>query len=236
MNPIILIPTYNERENITRIVPLIFSSLPDATVMVIDDNSPDGTGNEVETMQTTFPHLILYARAKKAGLGSAYMDAFQKVFNEYPGADIICTMDADLSHDPQMLPTMLEAMAECDVVIGSRYVKGGRIVGWELWRKLLSFCGNRYCRTVTRLPIRDCSSGFICMRKNILRQIDFSDFDTSGYAFLMYLKYKLWQLEARIKEVPICFTNRIQGESKLSMNIIHEGILLPWKLIGKKKR
>lgn len=233
MKTIILLPTYNEANNIGVIIPQIFEALPDVQVMVVDDNSPDGTAEVVKTLQTTYSNLSLHQRPGKEGLGKAYLDAFQKVLID-PSIEAVWTMDADLSHNPKYLPEMLAAMANHDFVIGSRYIIGGSVVGWEKWRQFLSWGGNHYCRLVTRLPIRDCTTGYGCIRATTLRQIDFSDFDASGYAFLMYLKYKIWQQGARILEIPICFTNRISGESKISSSIIHEGILLPWKLIKKQ--
>lgn len=232
MKTIILVPTYNERENILRLIPQIFTIAPDVQVMVIDDHSPDGTARSVEELAETYPHLTLYRRPGKEGLGRAYMDAFKKILEE-TDCEVICTMDADLSHDPNHLSSMLRAIETHDIVIGSRYVPGGSIIGWESWRKLLSSWGNRYCRLVTRIPIRDCTTGFTAMRASFLRKINFSDFDTSGYAFLIYLKYKFWKLGARMCEVPICFRNRITGESKISTRIIQEGLFLPWRLIKK---
>lgn len=234
-NTVILIPTYNEKENITQIIPRIFEFAPSVSVMVIDDNSPDGTAQTVEQMQSKFPNLSLYKRIKKEGLGRAYMDAFKKVLTERPDTKFICTMDADLSHDPMYLPKMFEATKQSDYIIGSRYVPGGSVVGWEFHRKLLSFFGNHYVRLVTGISTHDCTSGFACMSADTIRKIDFSDFDTSGYAFLMYLKYKAWKNGARMYEVPICFKNRITGESKITSNIIQEGLLLPWRLIKKNK-
>ncbi len=234
MKGIILLPTYNERENICRIIPDIFSVIPDIKVMVVDDNSPDGTADEVISLQQKFSNLFLYKREKKEGLGKAYMDAFAKSIREHD-VDFIFTMDADLSHDPKYLPLMVERVKNNDYVIGSRYTSGGTIVGWELWRRVLSAWGNFYCRSITRMKIKDCTSGFGCIRVKLLNHIDFSDFDSSGYAFLMYLKFKAWQHGARISEIPICFKNRETGESKISMNIIQEGLLLPWRLIQKRK-
>ncbi len=232
MKAVIILPTYNEQKNIGIIIPQIFQTVPNILIMVVDDNSPDKTADKVRSLQTIYPALSLYQRPKKEGLGKAYMDAFQKVLAD-PTIEVIFTMDADLSHNPKYLVDMLEAIKTHDFVIGSRYTAGGSVVGWEKWRQLLSWGGNHYCRLVTRLPIHDCTSGFGCIRADTLRQINFADFDASGYAFFMYLKYKIWRLPTRIKEVPICFTNRISGESKISTNIIREGILLPWKLITK---
>lgn len=234
MNAIILLPTYKERENIRQYIPRLFGLLPEnARIMVVDDNSPDGTAEETRALQKNYPRLLLYERPKKEGLGRAYADAFRKVMREYPEVEIIVTMDADMSHDEKQLPAMLAAMEDCDLVTGSRYVRGGRTVGWELWRKLLSSLGNRYVRLVTRLPINDATAGFNCIRVSVLKKINFSAIDPSGYAFLIALKYMLWRDGARIAERPITFRNRLTGESKISMHIIEEGILMPWKLVRR---
>lgn len=229
----VLIPTYNERENLLRLVPALFSVAPDVEVMVIDDSSPDGTGQAAQDLRVPFPRLSLFSRAEKNGLGRAYMDAFMRVLED-ARVELVITMDADLSHDPAIIPQLREKAREADLVIGSRYVPGGRIVGWEQWRKFLSAAGNRYVRAVTRIPVHDCTSGYMAIRTSLLRQIDFSDFDTSGYAFLIYLKYKAWRYGARIAEIPICFRNRVTGESKISSSIIREGLRLPWRLLKKR--
>lgn len=232
MTTVILIPTYNERENILLLIPRLFTAAPDVFVLVIDDNSPDGTAKAVKELCQKFPNLSLYQRERKEGLGKAYLDAFRKVLSDSNVA-VVCTMDADLSHAPEALPAMLRALSEADMIIGSRYVTGGSVEGWEPWRKFLSGWGNRYSRLVTRLPVRDCTSGFSCISADALRRIDFSDFDMSGYAFLIYLKYKLWRSGMRLFEVPIHFKNRLTGESKISLRIVEEGLLLPWRLIHK---
>lgn len=229
---IILLPTYNELENIQKILPILFSFLPNIRIMVVDDNSPDGTADAVKKLQKQFLNLILFEREKKEGLGRAYTEAFKKVLTEFHDVEIIVTMDADLSHDYEKLPAMLELSKKNDLVIGSRYVSGGRIEGWESHRRILSSLGNRYVRLVTKLPIRDCTSGFNCIRANALRKLNFSMLDPSGYSFLIALKYNLWKQGARIIEYPITFKSRESGESKISMRIIEEGILLPWKLIN----
>lgn len=227
----ILLPTYNERENIEHLLPLIFSVLPDIRIMVVDDASPDGSALLVETLQKKFPNLLLFKRPKKEGLGRAYADAFKKVLQEFPDIDTIVTMDADFSHGPKDLPGMLALRATHDLVIGSRYVEGGNIQGWEFSRRLLSAWGNRYARIVTHLPIRDATSGFTAIATTALKRITFSTLNPSGYAFTIALKYALWKSGARIKEYPITFRSRRLGESKISLRIISEGVLLPWKLL-----
>lgn len=233
MKDVIIVPTYNEKDNIIRLIFNIFSLMPDISVVVVDDNSPDSTGQAVVEMQTLYPRLSLISREKKEGLGKAYIHAFKNVLSQ-EDIGIIITMDADLSHDPKYLPEMLEKISKFDVVVGSRYVRSGSTEGWELWRKILSRWGNLYCKAITKMPIYDFTAGFQVIKADSLRKIDFSKMDMSGYAFLMELKYLLWKSGAKFTEVPIIFKNRIGGESKISNHIISEGILAPWKMILKK--
>lgn len=230
---VIVVPTYNERENVKRIIPAIFFTVPDITVLIVDDNSPDGTGQEVIALQQRFPGLSLLSRRGKEGLGKAYIHAFSEVLKD-PSVQTVVMMDADLSHDPSHLPLMFERREMYDVVTGSRYVAGGKTEGWEKWRMLLSRWGNRYARMVTGMPLYDCTAGFNAINADILRKVDFSGTDMSGYAFIMELKYLLHRAGARFHEIPITFKNRFEGESKISNHIIREGILAPWKMILKK--
>ncbi len=232
MKDVIVIPTYNERENIGKIVPMIFSIVPDIYILVADDNSPDGTAQTVKEMQRKYPNLSLISRPEKNGLGKAYINAFDHVLK---GEDVrtVIMMDADLSHQPKYLPEMLDKSKIFTVVTGSRYVKGGETVGWEMWRKILSFFGNLYCRVITGMPIYDCTAGFNVINSDLLRKVDFSKMDMSGYAFIMELKYNLYLVGAKFYEVPITFVNRIGGESKMSSHIINEGIIAPWKMRWK---
>ncbi len=246
-NNVIVIPTYNERENIRTLVPAIFTAVPDVSILVVDDNSPDGTAAQVRELQLRFPRLSLLERKGKEGLGRAYIHAFGMVLADLTVATVTM-MDADHSHDPKYLPAMFAAIAEgASVVVGSRHMRGGATVGWELWRRVLSAGGNLYCRLITRLPIYDCTGGFNMMRADVLRRVDFGTFDLSGYAFIMELKYALWKAgrqqasldqprraDGAFKEIPIVFCNRVEGESKISSNIIWEGIVAPWKMIFKK--
>ena len=233
MKQVIILPTYNERANIGVIIPLLFSTVPGISVLVADDNSPDGTAQVVKELQHTYKNLSLIFRPEKNGLGRAYLNAFDHVLKDL-GVKNIIMMDADLSHSPKYLPEMLERSKKYTVVTGSRYVRGGATVGWELWRRVLSFFGNLYCRSITRLPMHDCTAGFNVISAELLRKIDFSKMDMSGYAFIMELKYLLYKAGATFYEVPITFVNRVGGESKMSSHIISEGILAPWKMILKK--
>ncbi len=230
MKTIILLPTYNEKENIGQIVPDIFAAVPETHILVIDDNSPDGTAEVVKEMQSKFSNLHLLNREKKEGLGKAYVDGYKKVFADLGDVEVICMMDADFSHHPKYLPGIFAKMKEYDFVIGSRYNKEGAIEGWEKKREWLSKLGNLYVRSITRMPIMDATSGFECMRVEKLKQIEFSQFDPSGYAFQIYLKYKMWKMGTKIYEYPICFFSRRNGESKISWKIVLEGLLIPWRL------
>ena len=231
---LVLIPTYNERENIDLLLPAIFSLLPDINVMVIDDASPDGTGERVTALSRRYPNLRLHSRKTKEGLGKAYADAFGKVLKETDFRSVI-TMDADGSHDARYLPALLSGLAVADVVVGSRYTSGGGVASWEKWRRLLSRGGNLYARLLTGLPIKDLTAGFICMDKETLARITLSDSEASGYAFLIDLKFRLvHQGGARIAEVPIVFGGRRHGESKISGQIIAEGLRVPLRLLARR--
>ncbi len=214
-------------------IPLIFKIVPWVSIVVADDNSPDGTGSAVLKLQRIYPNTSLISRPNKNGLGEAYIDAFGKVLQSSDVRAVIM-MDADLSHNPEYLPEMIKKSELFGVVIGSRYVEGGKTVGWELWRRVLSFYGNLYCRIVTGMPIRDCTGGFNVINAENLRKIDFSKMDMSGYAFIMELKYLLYKSGSTFFEVPITFVNRAHGETKITSHIISEGIIAPWKMLWKK--
>lgn len=229
MKSIIVIPTYNEKENIRVLLPRIFKLLPQIFVVVSDDSSPDGTGILVKELQKEYKNLSLISRPKKMGLRRAYIDEFREVLKDAEVKNVIM-MDADLSHNPEYLSDMLSKSGKFGVVVGSRYVSGGRTVGWELWRRLLSFFGNLYCRLITSLPVHDCTSGYNVIDASILKKIDMNKMDMSGYAFIMELKFLLYKAGANFTEVPITFVNRVGGESKISGHIISEGIIAPWKI------
>lgn len=229
MKDVIVIPTYNEKENIGTLIPLIFKTIPDVYVVVVDDSSPDGTGKVVENLKYQYPKVSLITRTKKDGLGRAYIHAFQEILKDTNTRSVVM-MDADLSHNPKYLPEMFKRSKEFSVVVGSRYVTGGETVGWELWRRVLSFWGNFYCRTITGMPVRDCTGGFNVISADLLRKVDFSHMDMSGYAFIMEIKYLLYKASGTFSEVPITFVNRAHGETKISSHIISEGIIAPWKI------
>ncbi|MFH1575559.1 MAG: glycosyltransferase [Candidatus Nealsonbacteria bacterium] len=232
MKDVIIIPTYNEKKNIGELIRTIFSLLPSVYILVVDDSSPDGTADEVEKLKKEFPHLELLLREKKEGLRKAYVAAFRKVLSD---SDVrcICTMDADFSHSAQHLLKMLQEIEKFDVVVGSRYVKGGEISGWSFWRKALSRAARLYCQIIFRLTIKDYTSGFMCIRSFSLRRIELEKIRASGFVFLIELKYFLWIKGASFKEIPIILENRKEGESKITLGIILEGIFTPWRLIFK---
>lgn len=229
MHVTIIIPTYNEKENITKLVPIVSTLLPEVDILVVDDSSPDKTYEVVRSMQEHIPNLSLLLREKKEGLGKAYIEAFQKILKEGKSKAIIM-MDADFSHDPKYLPMLIREAEHADIVIGSRYVRGGGVGGWNMWRRFLSKFGNIYARNIIGFSVFDCTSGLNLIRTEFLRRVDLNQISANGYAFIIELKGLLWKAKARFKEVPIVLCNRINGESKISGHIIREGILAPWRI------
>lgn len=235
MNTLIILPTYNEAGNIEGSIKNIKAVNPDYHILVVDDSSPDGTADIAQKLAETIPGISVRIRPAKQGLGAAYKEVLTSLQSEgiY---DHIIHMDADGSHDPKYLPTMVDALQKHDLVIGSRYTKGGGIDGWEKSRYLLSNAGNFYARNLMRLPIRDLTAGYIGMTHDFLKTIDFSQLSAAGYAYLMEFKYRCVKYhDAKVKEIPIIFLERREGESKISGNIIGEGLRLPWKIILKSK-
>ena len=232
-NRVVIIPTYNEAQNVTPIIARVREFEPKVDILVVDDNSPDGTAGIVQSLMQKDPHLSLLNRKGKEGLGKAYLNAFAEVFKD-PTVEWIQIMDADFSHDPKYLPNMFAASERADVVIGSKYVPGGGTVGWVAWRRWLSKFANRYCRTITGMPVNDCTSGFILMRTSFMRESRLEDINAKGHAFMMELKYRLWKTRARIVEIPIVLEDRQHGASKMSRGVILEGVLAPWKMRFKK--
>lgn len=225
---LVIIPTYNEVENIRGIVPAVLKQDPRIDVLVVDDNSPDGTGEVVETMKADQPRLHLIKRAGKQGLGTAYVAGFRwSLAQEY---GLIMEMDADFSHDPGELPNFIRRAEEADLVIGSRYVQGLNVVNWHFSRLMLSYCANLYTRFVTGLPIKDATSGFKCFRREVLESMDLDSVHSDGYAFQIEMAFKAWKKGFRLKEIPIIFVDRTEGVSKMSGGIISEAAWVVWKL------
>lgn len=222
MSIIIVTPTYNEKENLKSLVGQIFNlKIPDLKFVVVDDNSPDGTGELAEELSRKY-HFMIIRRGKKAGLGSAYVHAFKKILDEDPRPEYIIQMDADLSHDPVIIPQFLEVIKNCDLVLGSRYIPGGKIENWGFLRTLISRLGNSYARLVLRLPYRDLTSGFKCFRREVLENIDLDFLSSVGYNFQIETTFKAHRYGYKIIEIPIVFTERKIGISKFNFGIILE--------------
>ncbi len=228
MKTIVVIPTYNEIENIEAMIDAIHSHVPHMHILVVDDGSPDGTAQAVQRRMAGDARIHLLQRAKKSGLGTAYCAGFTQALEE--DFDIICQMDADFSHNPEVLVTFLKELETRDVVIGSRYYTGVNVVNWPMSRLLLSYSANVYTRIVTRMPIKDATGGFKGFRASILRQIDLTKIRSNGYAFQIEMNYRAWRLGARMQEISIIFIDRVNGVSKMSKNIIFEAAWLVWKL------
>jgi dolichol-phosphate mannosyltransferase len=220
--PLVVIPTYNEAGNLHAIVAAVYDALPDASILIVDDASPDGTGRLADSLAACYPSLEVLHRAGKQGLATAYVAGFRHALqHDY---DRVFAMDADFSHDPRYLPALLAATDDADLVIGSRYVTGGRTPDWGLSRRLISGCGNVFARTLLRLPVRDCTAGFKCYRRCVLEALDLEAIQLEGYAFQIETVYQSYCKGFRIKEVPIVFLDRKVGKSKMSTAIVAEAL------------
>lgn len=226
---LVVIPTYDERDNLPRIIPLVLAEDRRIEILVVDDNSPDGTGDVAAEIARTEPRVHLLRRAAKDGLGRAYLAGFRWGLER--SYRLLCEMDADLSHSPDDLPTVIAAARTADVVIGSRYV-GGRVnvVNWPMSRLLISYFGSFYARTITGLPVRDATGGFNCFRREVLETLDLGRIQSNGYAFQIELKFRAFRRGFRLREVPIVFTERDTGESKMSRRIMLEAVWRVWWL------
>jgi len=227
---LVVIPTYNERANI----PVLLDGLmkhKGVRVLVVDDNSPDGTGALAESLALQHDgRIAVLHRTTNRGFGRSYIDGMKRALNE--PADLICQMDADLSHDPAQLPDLIAAAEQADMVIGSRYVPGGRILNWPLRRHILSRFANTYIRTVTRVSARDCTSGYRCWRRAALASLPLDRFFSDGYSFLVEMLFDAHRRGCRIAEVPITFVERREGESKVSRAVLMESAMTPWRLVS----
>ncbi len=229
MRTLIVVPTYNEVTNIETLLRRLFDlQIADLNVLVVDDNSPDGTATLVKKLQQNYPGLYLIERTGKLGLGTAYVCGFKFAIEK--GYDYIFEMDADLSHNPADVKRLLAEMATCDVAIGSRYLTGVNVINWPLSRLILSIFANWYTRTITGLPIKDCTSGFKCFRRRVLESIDLENIRSDGYSFQIELHFKAWKKGFRIKELPIIFTDRERGSSKMSRKVMFEAAVMVWWL------
>ena len=229
MKALVVMPTYDEAANIQRIVPAVLAQDPDLHVLVVDDNSPDGTGDIVERMRTNEPRLHCLHRQGKSGLGSAYIAGFQWAL-EHTDAEYVFEMDADFSHDPTSIPDFLEAIRDCDLVVGSRYLHGITVVNWPLSRLILSVGANIYASIVTGLPLKDCTGGFKCFRRRTLEKMPLDRVKSDGYSFQIELNWHVHRQGMKIVEIPIVFTDRAVGVSKMSKKIIWEAVWMVWRL------
>lgn len=226
---LIIVPTYNERENAPAIAEAVHRVLPDADLLFVDDNSPDGTGQVLDELAAREPRVRVLHRAGKLGLGTAYLAGFRDGLAR--GYELLVEMDADFSHDPRYLPAMLErARAGADVVIGSRYTAGGGTENWGLGRQLISRGGGLYARTVLGMRVKDLTAGFICWRRQVLEALDLAAIRSEGYGFQIEMKYRAAQAGFRLEELPIVFVDRRVGQSKMSKKIFLEALTMVWRL------
>jgi dolichol-phosphate mannosyltransferase len=226
---LVIVPTYNERENIRRLLDSVLAQDARIEVLVVDDGSPDGTGALVDEIVAANERVHVLHRGRKLGLGTAYIAGFRWALER--GYDYVLEMDADFSHDPIHLPQFLSAIEGADLVLGSRYQQGRvTVVNWPIARLILSYCANIYARAVTGLPVWDATGGFKCFRRSVLEAIDLSRVRSNGYAFQIEMSYRAWKRNFRIAEIPIVFVDRTEGTSKMSRSIVREAVWMVWRL------
>ena len=228
MKTLIISPTYNERKNIKQLVDMVIGKNPELHLLIVDDNSPDGTGEKVKKLQTEYKNLFLETRPKKSGLGTAYIFGFKWALEKK--YDNIIQMDADLSHNPKDLPRMVDNLQKYDLIIGSRYINGISVVNWPLRRLILSYGANAYSRVITGMPIMDGTGGFKAWRSSVLSSIDLDSVKSQGYSFQIEMNFRAWVKKFNIKEIPIIFSDRTIGQSKMSKTIVYEAIFMVWRL------
>jgi len=228
MDKLVIVPTYNERDNIDALITRVLALPHGLEILVVDDHSPDGTGAVVREWMARDPRVHLLERPGKLGLGSAYRDGFRYALDH--GAEYIFEMDADFSHDPASLGEFLKHAADADLVLGSRYLHGVAVVNWPLTRLFLSVAANLYTRLVTGLPVKDATGGFKCFRRRALQGVRLDRVRSDGYAFQIEMSFKCWKLGYRIKEIPIVFVDRTAGVSKMNRRIIWEAAWMVWRL------
>ncbi len=228
---LVVVPTYNEAANLPLIVPQILVQDPRLDVLVVDDNSPDGTGRMADEMAATNPRIHVMHRPSKAGLGKAYLAGFRWALER--DYEFVFEMDADFSHDPRFLSIFLDEAKDADLVIGSRYKTGVNVINWPISRLLLSLGANQYAQWITGLPIVDSTGGFKCFRRRVLQAIDFDQVRSNGYSFQIEMSFRAWKKGFRLKEIPIVFTDRVEGQSKMNKRIVREAIWMVWWLRAK---
>ena len=228
MKAFVVIPTYNEKDNVISLTDAVLSQHPDIHILFVDDNSPDGTGSIIDNLVGGNDHVHVLHRAGKLGLGSAYREGFRYALSM--GADYLLEMDADFSHDPATLPLFLAAIKDNDLVIGSRYLNGVSVFNWPIRRLILSYFASVYTRWVTGLQVHDCTSGFKCFRRSTIEAIDLTRVTSDGYSFQIEMNYLCMEKGFRIAEIPIIFIDRHAGSSKMSGTIVREAVIMVWKL------
>jgi dolichol-phosphate mannosyltransferase len=228
MKILVIIPTYNELDNLPRLLPEVFSKNDDIHILIVDDNSPDGTAGFVEEEMQKNDSLHIIKRSSKQGLGTAYIAGFKyAIQNEY---DFIFEMDADFSHDPNEIPKFLEEIKNADLILGSRYKNGVNVINWPMRRLLLSWFANLYTRFITGMPVHDATGGFKCFKRKVLEAINLDQVKSNGYAFQIEMNFKAWKKGFKIIEMPIIFVDRMKGQSKMSRKIVREAVTMVWKL------
>lgn len=226
---LVIVPTYNERENIVRLIQSVLAQDPRLDVLVVDDGSPDGTGRIADEIATAEPRVFALHRPRKMGLGTAYLAGFKWALER--SYEYVFEMDADFSHDPGHLPQFLAAIESADLVLGSRYRHGKvTVVNWPIGRLMLSYAANVYARFVTGLPLYDATGGFKCFRRAVLEAIDLDDVRSNGYSFQIEMSFRAWRKGFRVVEIPIVFHDRTEGESKMSRKIVREAVTMVWRL------
>ena len=233
MNALAIIPTFNERENLPTVVQAVLSH-DDFKVLVVDDDSSDGTGEIADELTSRFsPRVEVLHRPGPRGLGRSYLAGFAHALAA--DSDIVCQLDADLSHDPADLPRLVAGLEGCDLVIGSRYVAGGAIENWPVGRRILSAAANQYVRTITRLDVHDCTSGYRCWRRSLVQQLPLDDIKSDGYSFQVEALFLAVKMGCAVGEVPITFVERRLGQSKLSTRVLAESLVTPWRLALRRR-
>lgn len=225
---LVITPTFNEAENIEQLTTVVLSQGTEIDVLVVDDNSPDGTAEIVERLKANNPRIYLIRRPDKMGLGTAYVAGFKFALER--GYDYVFEMDADFSHNPKEITNFINKMSGCDLVLGSRYTNGVRVVNWPIRRLMLSYGANLYTRIITGLPVKDATSGFKCFKRTVLEAINLDKIRSNGYAFQIEMTFLAWKRGFRVCEIPIIFVDRHSGVSKMSKKIVAEAALMVWKL------
>ncbi|MCX7797886.1 MAG: polyprenol monophosphomannose synthase [Melioribacter sp.] len=228
LKALVIIPTYNELDNVQKLIPFILERYPDINILIVDDNSPDGTADYIAQLGKNDSRVKLIKRESKMGLGTAYVEGFKFMLRN--GYDVAIQMDADYSHDPNEIENFLNKIKDYDLVIGSRYIDGVRVINWPIRRLLLSYFANLYTRIITGMPIKDATGGFKCFKRKVLESVNLDKIRSNGYSFQIEMNFIAWKKKFRIIEIPIVFVERTQGSSKMSKKIVYEAIFMVWKL------